>query len=73
MAPPYAYDARRRVTSETVAIVGGPVTVLEVGYGTRDNDRPESISATVNGKDSRCPFGFPWRLPPIRRTRHYRK
>ena len=46
----YAYDARGRVTSETVAIVGGPVTVLEVGYGTRDDDRPERLAATVNGK-----------------------
>ncbi len=45
----YVYDSQDRVISETVAGVDGPVTVLTVGYGTREDDLPVSLSATVDG------------------------
>ena len=35
--------------TQTVSPTDGPVTVLTVGYGTRDDDLPTSLSATVNG------------------------
>jgi YD repeat-containing protein len=45
----YAYDAHGRLLSETVMPIGGPVTVLTIGYGARDDDLPISLSATVDG------------------------
>ena len=45
----YSYDAHGRVLSETVMPIGGPVTVLIIGYGTREDDLPISLSATVDG------------------------
>ena len=43
----YAYDPQGRVVSGTVATPGGPVTVLAVDYGTRENECPVSLSASV--------------------------
>ena len=45
----YQYDSQDRLVSETVAPAGGPVTVLTIGYGTRDDDLPVSLAATVDG------------------------
>jgi YD repeat-containing protein len=45
----YSYDARGRLLSETVMPIGGPVTVLTIGYGAREDDLPISRSATVDG------------------------
>jgi RHS repeat-associated protein len=45
----YQYDSQGRLVSETVAPAGGPVTVLTVGYGTREDDLPVSLSAAVDG------------------------
>jgi RHS repeat-associated protein len=45
----YSYDAQGRVLSETVMPIGGPVTVLTIGYGTREDALPVSLSATVDG------------------------
>ncbi|MGI6417849.1 MAG: RHS repeat-associated core domain-containing protein [Thermoguttaceae bacterium] len=45
----YAYDAQGRVLSQSVMPIGGPVTVLTIGYGTREDDLPISLSATVDG------------------------
>ncbi len=45
----YAYDAQGRVLSQSVMPIGGPVTVLTIGYGARDDALPVSLSATVDG------------------------
>ncbi|NLZ01912.1 MAG: RHS repeat protein, partial [Pirellulaceae bacterium] len=45
----YAYDAHGRLLSETVMPIGGPVTVLTIGYGAREDALPVSLSATVDG------------------------
>ncbi len=45
----YSYDARGRVLSQSVMPIGGPVTVLTIGYGARDDALPVSLSATVDG------------------------